>query len=66
MISVKNMTKDFGVKDQLIIDDPRASPVARGNRLRRLRNLANLEREDICKDIEISPHTYKGDRKSVV
>lgn len=54
------MTKDFGVKDQLIIDDPRASPVARGNRLRRLRNLANLEREDICKDIEISPHTYKG------
>lgn len=40
--------------------DPRITPEARAERLRRLRNLANLSRRDVCVDSGLNINTYKG------
>ncbi len=36
------------------------SPQMRGMRLKRIRNLANLSREQMCEDGEINRHTLVG------
>ena len=41
-------------KQQRLIENPLASPLVKGERLRRLRNLANLSREEFCDDGSIN------------
>ena len=41
-------------KHQSLVDNPMASPKAKGERLRRIRHLANLSREGFCTDGEIN------------
>lgn len=47
------------MKKVLLIDE-HSSPEARAQRLRRVRNIANLSREQICEDGSINIYTYKG------
>jgi HTH-type transcriptional regulator, cell division transcriptional repressor len=41
-------------------NDDRSTPTAKGKRLKRLRNLANLSRQDLEKTHELNYSTYKG------
>lgn len=43
-----------------VIEDPRASPEARGGRLKRVRNLANLSRREMCDAMGLNINTLKG------
>jgi hypothetical protein len=54
------MLKNY-IKKVPILDD-RSTPNARGKRLRRIRNLANLSRRDMCdqEDNGLNINTYKG------
>ena len=45
---------------KLAIENEHSTPEARAERLRRIRNLANLSRKDICGSDEININTYKG------
>ncbi len=45
---------------KVVVLDERSSPDARAERLRRIRNLANLSREQMCEDGLINMNTYKG------
>ncbi|MFA5959856.1 MAG: hypothetical protein WC785_05005 [Tatlockia sp.] len=45
---------------KLVIENEFSTPEARSERLRRLRNLANLSRKDICDSNGININTYKG------
>lgn len=40
--------------------DPLSSPEKQGNRVKRVRNMANLSREQMCEDGEINIHTLVG------
>ena len=51
-------TKTYTKK--LIHENEFSTPEARAERLKRLRNLANLSRADICDSAEININTYKG------
>lgn len=44
---------------KIVITDEQATPLARAQRLKRVRNLANLTRQQMCQD-EININTYKG------
>lgn len=53
------MTKTY--KKKIIVTDEASSAVERGNRLRRVRNMANLSRKDICEDGTLmNVNTYKS------
>jgi hypothetical protein len=46
---------------KITITDEKATPLARGERLKRVRNMANLTRSEICEgDSGINMHTYKS------
>lgn len=45
---------------KVIVSDELASAEARAERLRKIRNLANLNRKEICDSDEINFNTYKG------
>ena len=45
---------------KLAVENEFSTPEARAERLRRIRNLANLSRKDICDSNEININTYKG------
>jgi transcriptional regulator with XRE-family HTH domain len=45
---------------KVIVNDEHASAEARAGRLRKIRNLANLSRKEICDKEEINFNTYKG------
>ncbi|KTD33586.1 hypothetical protein Lnau_2337 [Legionella nautarum] len=45
---------------KVIVIDEHASAEARAERLRKIRNLANLNRKEICDSTEINFNTYKG------
>ena len=45
---------------KIIVTDERASAEARAQRLRKIRNFANLNRKEICDSEEINFNTYKG------
>jgi transcriptional regulator with XRE-family HTH domain len=45
---------------KLAIENEHSTPEARAERLRRIRNLANLSRKDICGSDDININTYKG------
>lgn len=45
---------------KVIVTDEQASAQARGERLRKIRNLANLTRKDLCNNEELKLNTYKG------
>lgn len=51
-------TKTYTKK--LVIENEFSTPEARAERLKRLRNLANLTRSEICDSAEININTYKG------
>ena len=44
----------------MAVENEFSTPEARAERLRRIRNLANLSRKDICGSGEININTYKG------
>lgn len=48
------------LKKKVIVVDEKSSPLARANRLKRLRHMANLSREKMCDDGTINVNTYKG------
>lgn len=58
----------FNMKDQIIktytkklaLENEHSTPGARAERLRRIRNLANLSRKDMCGSDAININTYKG------
>lgn len=45
---------------KVIVTDEQASAEARGERLRKIRNLANLTRKDLCNSEDLKLNTYKG------
>ena len=45
---------------KVIVTDEEASTDARGERLRKIRNLANLSRKEFCNSSELKLNTYKG------
>lgn len=45
---------------KVIVNDEVASPESRGERLRKIRNLANLSRKDLCNSEVLKLNTYKG------
>lgn len=45
---------------KVIVVEEQASPEARGDRLRKIRNLANLSRIDLCNSEVLKLNTYKG------
>ncbi|MDR3504439.1 MAG: hypothetical protein P4L79_17875 [Legionella sp.] len=45
---------------KVIVTDENASAEARGERLRKIRNLSNLSRKDLCNSKEFNLNTYKG------
>lgn len=45
---------------KVIVTDNDASAEARGNRLRKIRNLSNLSRKDLCNIESLNLNTYKG------
>lgn len=45
---------------KVIVTDENASAEARGERLRKIRNLANLSRKNLCNSDEVKLNTYKG------
>lgn len=45
---------------KVIVSDEAASADARGERLRKIRNLANLSRKELCDSPEFKLNTYKG------
>ena len=45
---------------KIIVNNEYASADARGDRLRKVRNLANLTRKDLCNSFELKLNTYKG------
>lgn len=45
---------------KVVIKDELSSPEARADRLRRVRNMANLSRKEICDTEELNVNTYKG------
>lgn len=45
---------------KVIVTEERASPEARAERLRKIRNLANLSRIDLCNSEMLKLNTYKG------
>lgn len=57
--SLSLMTTKKYIK-KVIVTNESASAEARGERLRRIRNLANLSRKDFCNIPEIKFNTYKG------
>lgn len=50
----------MGYKKKVIITDNKTTPEARAERLRRVRNMANLSRKQICDGSPINIYTYKG------
>ena len=58
---LKQIMKDkFLYKKKVIVSDERATPEARAERLRQIRNMANLSRKQLCADNLINFNTYKG------
>jgi transcriptional regulator with XRE-family HTH domain len=53
------MTQNFNTQELVMADDL-DSPEARGRRLKRIRNMANLSREQMCDDGSINIHTLSG------
>lgn len=47
-------------KKKTIVLDDRSTPEARGTRLKRVRNLANLTRKEMCNDNDLNMYTLKG------
>lgn len=45
---------------KIIVADTESTPDARASRLRRLRNMANLNRQQMCDDEHLNINTYKG------
>lgn len=45
---------------KVIITDEKSSPEARAARLRRIRNMANLTREQMCENSSLNINTFKG------
>lgn len=45
---------------KVIIEDEKSTPQARASRLRRVRNLANLSRKELCEKAGINVNTFKG------
>ena len=45
---------------KIVITNEAASADARGERLRKIRNLANLARKDLCNSFDLKLNTYKG------
>ena len=45
---------------KLLIENEFSTPEARADRLKRVRNLANLSRKEICESGDININTYKG------
>lgn len=45
---------------KVIVLDKQSTPEARAERLRRVRNMANLKREQMCDDGQMNVNTYKG------
>ena len=45
---------------KILVDNEFSTPKARSERLKRLRNMANLSRKEICDTDEININTYKG------
>ena len=45
---------------KVIVNHPLSSPEARAERLRRVRNMANLTREEMCNSQGLNINTYKG------
>jgi len=47
-------------KKKVIVTDDKTTPEARARRLRRIRNMANLSRKQMCSDPSLNICTYKG------
>lgn len=45
---------------KVVVIDPKSSPEARAERLRKVRNMANLSREAMCAHDNLNINTYKG------
>lgn len=45
---------------KVIVEEESASPEARSERLRKIRNLSNLSRKDLCNSETLKLNTYKG------
>lgn len=54
------MKPDQEYKKKAEVVDDNSTPDARAERLRRIRNMANLSRVDMCDDNSININTYKG------
>ena len=46
--------------DMADISDAKSTPIARAERLKRVRNLANLSRVEMCENSDLNLNTYKG------
>ena len=54
------MKKSSDFKKKVIVTDEKSTAEARAYRLKRVRNMANLTREEMCNDETINIYTYKG------
>lgn len=54
------MKKTKIYKKKVIVTDEKTTPQARAMRLKMVRNMANLSREEMCADGKININTYKG------
>lgn len=54
------MKKAKTFKKKIVVTDELSTPPARAERLKQVRNMANLSREEMCEDDQININTYKG------
>lgn len=45
---------------KVVVSDELSTPIARAERLKKVRNMANLSREEICSSHNLNINTYKG------
>ncbi|CDZ79389.1 hypothetical protein BN59_03707 [Legionella massiliensis] len=60
---IENILSDMNTKEyikKVLITDELSTPEARADRLKRLRNLTNLSRKEICEFCNLNLNTYKG------
>jgi len=58
MVDTKSQKRKY--KKKVIVTDELSTPDARAERLRRIRNMANLTREQMCNLAKLNVNTYKG------
>jgi len=54
------ITKQKKYTKKVVVTDDLSTPEARGDRLRCIRNMANLKREEMCASDDLNINTYKG------